>query len=231
MEIKTPAIFLSFDDSWIDIWHESLPFFEEYDIKATFYLSFGVNEGKVNTPYSMTDIRWERLKEIHDSGHTIGFHTVGHERVDTTIRKIGGAQYCQKEIYPGLETMGKHGIIPRHFAYPYGRWSEESNKCLLAVFDTLRGSVIPQEADLMRLYDTRDLSNLRIFTALDILYDFFPEYLNRLTKEKKIGFFHAHRTAPWIQGKLRAIFKMGQAHGINFYPMSMLDRSSIIHEK
>ena len=221
MVIETPSIFLSFDDFWIDEWHDTLPLFVKYGVLATFYLAF--SQG--NNVYDMTPERWKKLKEIEDAGHAIGYHGWNHLSADVVIRNKGCQGYLESEVYPGLERMAKHGFYPKHFCYPYGHCNEESHACLLEHFDTLRGYEI-KDGEKVK-YAPEEVKSHRVLDAFDIR-DNQGEWQAIMTSainEKKVGFFFAHNpSAGGTFGKVRELVVMGKRHGVKFYPMSVLDR-------
>ena len=65
--ISAPIIYLTFDDGPNEYTDRILNILEEYDIKATFFVT-----GTHSSYYS-------KIKKIHDFGHTIGLHCFSHE--------------------------------------------------------------------------------------------------------------------------------------------------------
>ena len=134
-----PSILLSFDDSWVDAWHEWMPYFEEHGVKATFYIS---------NMEELTDTHWGKLKHMHFLGHTIGHHGFRHLRpgavgqnhpkcpAESAMENFG--DFIEQEIRPGFEAMAQHDIPCSHYSYPYGNRHEESDTYLLQQFKTLR---------------------------------------------------------------------------------------------
>jgi len=128
--IKTPAIFLSFDDRHIEEWFNALSLFEKYEAKITFYLT--------HIPL-ITEKEWKMVGDFKEAGHTIGFHGTNHLDARKFITKMGCQKYIFKEISPGIEILRKKGFDDiQNFAYPYGRDGLEAEKCLSKHFNTLR---------------------------------------------------------------------------------------------
>ena len=130
MKIKTPAVFLSFDDCHIAEWHETLPLFERYDARVTFYVSY---------VRDIDDTGWRLLGELREAEHTVAFHGLNHMRAGEIVEKESCEAYLARDIHTGLKIMEEHGFDNiRHFSYPYGNRTEESDRCLWKIFDTLR---------------------------------------------------------------------------------------------
>lgn len=129
--IKLPAVFLTFDDNFLSLWASVLPRLQDADIEATFYLS---NIGG----FSLND--WNNLGRIIRAGHTIGYHGFNHLRVTDGIRDMGWIKYQHDEIFQGLELIKKNMGIKaiRHYSYPWGTGTIETDRSFLTIFDTLR---------------------------------------------------------------------------------------------
>lgn len=143
--MKLPAVFLSFDDNWTDSW--KIIFHPE--IRVTFFPT---------DLETLTIGQWKMLRDLGASGHEIGFHGLRHERAGVVFSNKLGVSYIADTIR-GMKILVDHGIArPRHFAYPWGNRTPESDAALLKIFDTLRiGGV--------RIYSGKDLARKRIFAA------------------------------------------------------------------
>lgn len=123
--------FLSFDDNYRS-WLRMLPIFEQYKVRATFY----VNSWPFRDRVSATEVRGylkkmrltsaaaeqettlstAELKEIADAGHTIGAHTHTHPILTTLSQEA-----AQEEIRTSKEELASLLSRPtEHFAYPFG---------------------------------------------------------------------------------------------------------------
>ena len=123
--------FLSFDDNYRS-WLRTLPIFERYQVRATFY----VNSWPFRDRVSATEVRryletlgltgvvleqettlsTAELREIATAGHTIGAHTHTHP-VLTTLPQAAAREeirICKEELASVL------GRPTEHFAYPFG---------------------------------------------------------------------------------------------------------------
>jgi peptidoglycan/xylan/chitin deacetylase (PgdA/CDA1 family) len=123
--------FLSFDDNYRS-WLRTLPIFEKYRARATFY----VNSWPFRDRVGATDVRrylknlgltnvlseqettlsTAELREIAAAGHTIGAHTHTHPVLTTLTQEAAREEIriCKEELASLL------GRPPEHFAYPFG---------------------------------------------------------------------------------------------------------------
>ncbi len=125
------AVVLTFDDVFIEPWHEHRWLFDEHDARATFLL--GRLEG-------VTSERFELLRELQDDGHEMGCHTLNHVDAIDYVHESSVEAYVDEQILPALEIMDREGLAHRSFSYPYGHYTRETNRALLEHFDILRGS-------------------------------------------------------------------------------------------
>lgn len=137
-----PAIFLGFDDHFIHQWYGVRDLLVEYGAKVTFYLA------KMD---EYTDQEWTMLNALREDGHTIGHHGLRHRRAGEVSMSPNDERrkdpevitdwsiWLEKEIHKGSCILHRHGIpIPKHYSYPNGNRSPESDEVLLRVFKTLR---------------------------------------------------------------------------------------------
>jgi peptidoglycan/xylan/chitin deacetylase (PgdA/CDA1 family) len=123
--------FLSLDDNYRS-WLRTLPVFERYQVRATFY----VNSWPFRDRVSETDVRrylknlgltnvaleqettlsTAELREISAAGHTIGAHTHTHPVLTTLPQGAAREEIriCKEELASLL------GRPTEHFAYPFG---------------------------------------------------------------------------------------------------------------
>lgn len=145
--MKFPAVFLSFDDIYIDEWHEK---FIDSPIKATF------NPTHLET---ITPEGWAKLRALQAAGHAIGCHGLRHLRPGAGIGTTDGYGFLSSEIYPALDLYEKNGLRrPTHYVCPNGNHTDDSDRVLLNVFKTVRigGS---------QVYSERDLQTVRVLKA------------------------------------------------------------------
>ncbi len=115
------GILLGFDDYYEENWEQHFDLFEEYDVKATFFVNLG----------APTDF----CRKAIERGHEIGFHTMEH--VDLT--QASEAELLEQAIVP-IEEFKEAGIELTSFAYPYGAYTEETNQKLLKHYNIVRGA-------------------------------------------------------------------------------------------
>lgn len=115
-EMKQPekAVFLSFDDGYLDNYTNAFPIIRQEGVKATFFLVSG-SIGKDNR------MTVAQLKEMAAYGMCFGSHTVNHEELD----KLSPEQ-IQKEMNDSKYTLEHdYGITVESIAYPCGYESDD----------------------------------------------------------------------------------------------------------
>jgi len=115
---KKMALSLTFDDSRLSQIDKGIPLLDQYDVKATFYVS----------PNSMLK-RVEGWKKAVKNGHDIGNHTLNHpctgnysySKTRNNALENMTIEMMKKEI-DSANTLIKEtlGIVPVSFAYPCG---------------------------------------------------------------------------------------------------------------
>jgi len=218
IEIEAPAIFLSFDDFYVHEWYDCLSFFDDHNIKVTFYLTPRTEWGEAEV---------KRIQEIEGRGHTIGFHTTGHFQAVSYVEAYGCEQYLKEEIHAGLDTIKSWGIQVRHFAYPYGSCSDTTHKCLDGVFDTLRGT-FPQQGNQNGIeyitensYCTESVGNTKVLTSFSVDLLSNLNLIEKAAKYKRIVFCYSHSPNHEM---LKELVRIARKYQCNFYPMSVLNR-------
>lgn len=114
------VILLAFDDYYEENWEQYFDYFDENDVKVTFFVNSA-------TPT-------EFCMEAVERGHEIGFHTMQHVDLTTASEE----EVREQAIVP-IEDFRKAGIEMTTFAYPYGEYTEELNRELLQYYKVLRG--------------------------------------------------------------------------------------------
>ncbi len=122
---------LSFDDTYIENWHKSMDIFDQYDAKATFFVT------RYTMKVSGTRLQ-DLLMEIQNRGHEIGFHTTYHHNGPDFVAENGMSEYLRVEIDLGLNRMLEDGFDTTSIAFPYGSTSDEINENLRGRFNKLR---------------------------------------------------------------------------------------------
>jgi peptidoglycan/xylan/chitin deacetylase (PgdA/CDA1 family) len=228
IDLAVPAIFLSFDDHWEMEWLQYLPILAAFGIKATFYSCLRrlwilplIETAEIFAEMVKPEY-WQALHAIADAGHTIGYHTINHANMDVLARQQGVEEAMRSEIYRGLKYFADAGLQPKHFCYPYGRSNSLIDAELLRHFVTLRTIVQPDQLWKMRYYTPDDIKQTRIFIAYDLKYKGCFDAVDKVIKDKRIGFFFAHRPSDYT-AELNEFFRVAKEGGATFYPMSALE--------
>jgi hypothetical protein len=126
------SLVLTFDDAHIASWHGAMPVFGSHPV--TFF---------VTSTESLSEERWQLLKELSDGGHEIGAHARRHLSIG---EHCGGSscsadriqEYIDGNIVPHLQDFADHGLYPTSFAHPGGNDVKQAEGVLLQYFDRLR---------------------------------------------------------------------------------------------
>ena len=119
---KKKRVLVSFDDGWLSNYSKIFEFMRENNIKYNIFLTVG--KIGVDNDY----LTWEMVRKMHSSG-LVGFgaHTYSHpdmsdiDNINWEIEVEKANDVFQSEL----------GYSPVDFCYPFGYYSEESNKKLL----------------------------------------------------------------------------------------------------
>ena len=135
-------IYLSVDDNHITEWYNLNLYLMDNNVALTFFLSHINN-------YSIKD--WYKVKRLSII-HTIGNHGVNHLRAgvcDLSLEKrkelkkpvhtLLWDEFIKSEIIEGNKSIAeKTGYTPKHYSYPMGNRTENSDIELLKYFKTLK---------------------------------------------------------------------------------------------
>jgi hypothetical protein len=149
--MEKPGIALTFDDCSVDNWYKYLPLLDSFGVKATFYVS---------SYHTLTQQQKEKLKQIQQHGHEIGYHTTFHNNLSEYLCKHGLKELLDIEIYQDLKKMNRDGFYPTTFAYPYGVHDGYLDGQLLKIFKSLR--MLNGSKDLAKSV-TRTTSNTMLY--------------------------------------------------------------------
>ena len=119
---KDKYVLITFDDGWVSNYSQIFEFMKEKNIKYNIFLEVGAIS---NNPEYLT---WDQVREMHNSG-LVGFgaHTYSH----VSMKDIEEVD-IQKEVEEVNDIIFKEiGFYPMDFCYPYGQFTEQSNKFLL----------------------------------------------------------------------------------------------------
>lgn len=121
-------LLLTFDDRNLESWCIAEPVFAEYGAHATFFPCGNLSEDDM-----------AMIKRLVDAGHSVGSHTVSHNKVPSQIGNfLRNWLFIFREIRPHEKAFARHGLQIRYFAYPYNAHTDESDELLGNRFALLR---------------------------------------------------------------------------------------------
>lgn len=113
-------VVITFDDGVIDQYTNALPILKKYGYTATFFIKLN------NVGPDKGGMTWEQIKDLVNSGMTIGSHSVNHDNMANMNEK--NLQYELIESKKALEE--NLGIKINHFCYPGGAYSNQTIEAL-----------------------------------------------------------------------------------------------------
>jgi peptidoglycan/xylan/chitin deacetylase (PgdA/CDA1 family) len=122
---KTVAI--TFDDGYDDNYFVAYPYLRRYDLPATIFVATDFNQKTTladgRTVFAKM-LSWNEIKEMSQNGITIGAHTLTHrDLMNMDLEEI------RKEIFRSKEEIERQiGKRVDYFAYPFGRYNDETLK-------------------------------------------------------------------------------------------------------
>ncbi|MCU0421592.1 MAG: polysaccharide deacetylase family protein [Bacteroidia bacterium] len=145
-QILGPGIFLSTDlpaHTWFDLREYLL----SRNAKITFYTQ----------SYQFLDSASKaKIKIMMQDGHEMAHHTSHHIHADEYMRSHSISDYMHNEIYNMDSALEADGIFTENFAYPYGDFTQETDRALLQRFKSIRKIISPYAnkklADVDQIY-------------------------------------------------------------------------------
>ena len=123
------TVLITFDDGWVSNYSEIFDFMKDLNIKYNIFLEVGKIGADPNY------LTWDMVREMYSSG-IVGFgaHTFSHpDMSDLSIIDT------EKEfLLANKKITDETGIIPKDFCYPFGKYSEQTNKYILDNTDYTR---------------------------------------------------------------------------------------------
>jgi peptidoglycan/xylan/chitin deacetylase (PgdA/CDA1 family) len=126
---KSAGLLLSFDDNFTETWEKYFDLLDRYGARVTFFIT-----GEYD-PFCAS---------AEERGHEIGYHTRRH----LNLLKVS-LQVFFEETIDAAESLRRHGLRLRSFAYPYGYSEPWMDEALGKYFSALRGF-----GTAMRIYNT-----------------------------------------------------------------------------
>lgn len=140
------TVVLTFDDGYRSLYEIAYPLMAERGMSFTLYLTTEpVETGRPLRDHSGSDaLTWEMIREMADSGYlTVGAHTHTHP----DIRLIDRSTLCYELEQSDSLIEQRLGIVPHHFAYPWGYWSPETDAVIRGRYRSAAlGSRMPWQA-------------------------------------------------------------------------------------
>ena len=120
---RKPFVCITFDDGYLDNYINAAPILLRHGIPAAFFVSTGMIETNNQFPhdlcrgnYLIPMMNWHHLNKMHESGFTIGSHTVKH--IDCAVES---EENVWTELIKSREDLQRKLVLEKIiFAYPYG---------------------------------------------------------------------------------------------------------------
>jgi len=138
--IDRSYIAFSFDDGFKNNMNAA-KILEKYNATACFFLNpdtIGLNDIKRNKEYCAKTLHlppvefidWNDVSELLKKGHEIGSHTIGHiNMANTDIHEV------EDNLCQSYEILTQKCGYVKHFAFPYGRFSDFNKRAYDLVFN------------------------------------------------------------------------------------------------
>lgn len=116
-ELPENPVVLTFDDGYIDAYTEVFPVLQAHNMSGTFFIITEFADD--NLPGYLN---WAQIAEMAEAGMSMEAHTKSH----TTLNERD-FDFMVFQVMGSLESLAVHsGQIPRMFAYPVGRYDENT---------------------------------------------------------------------------------------------------------
>ena len=122
------GVLITFDDGFVDLYEFAFPVLIEENIPAVVFVVSGYagrkNEWEVTLGKSFTHLSWNKIKEMHKYGITIGSHSHLHPDYSRSPFDL-----VRHDMEISLKTISdKIGEKVRYLSYPFGRIRKEEWK-------------------------------------------------------------------------------------------------------
>lgn len=187
---KKGGVSFTFDDQNIEEWVNYADLFDEYEIKATFFIT---------RPHLLDAKQIEGLKYLSSKGHEIACHGMNHISANGFVDSTD--KYLNVEILPALGILDSLGFDIQSFAYPFGHAPKEMNDALLAQFSYLRGATWNMADTTLYFYNEifANAENFQVINSMGIDFNYkislesIKKGLIRAAKNNEVLIFHAHK--------------------------------------
>lgn len=135
-------VVLTFDDGYRDVYTTAFPMLVDHGMPFVLYISTSLVGSPDEVEGEDTPLDWPDIAAMNDSGLlTVGAHTHSHP----DLRSLGADEIAAELEKSDSIIFDRLGVQARHFAYPYGFWSESADGVVRERYDTavLGGSPNP----------------------------------------------------------------------------------------
>jgi len=189
---KKAAVIFTFDDTNIESWYNNRDLFEQYNIKATFFLSH---------PEWMSSTMLNQLHELLQAGHEVACHTINHLNALDYLESHTLEEYINTEIIRAKDTMVTLGFAPKTFAMPYGLSNNTIDQEILKHFSRIRSATqnynnttLDQIDEIFYKWDGNLVPNAM---GIDVFYNIsianLTNGLERAKNNQEVIIFYAHK--------------------------------------
>lgn len=119
------SLLLTFDDGYADNAHVALPLLQAYDMRATLFIITGYigqsNRWNTRACYDVQHMTWDEVRHWHERGGDLG----GHSHLHHCMTRLNAEELQETVLLNKRLLEQETGIVPRAFAYPYGRFNQD----------------------------------------------------------------------------------------------------------
>jgi peptidoglycan/xylan/chitin deacetylase (PgdA/CDA1 family) len=126
---------ITFDDGYEDMYRNGFPILRDLGLPFVLYLT----SNPIQTRVPLRDdgmsapVTWDQVGEMMGSGLvTLGAHTHTHP----DFRHLTASQIEEEVGMSNSLIVERLGVVPRHFTYTWGYWSEQADPIVRAAYDT-----------------------------------------------------------------------------------------------
>lgn len=118
------SLLLTFDDGYADNAHVALPLLQAYNMRATLFIITGYigqsNRWNTRACYDAQHMTWDEVRHWHKRGGDLG----GHSHLHHCMTRLRSDELQETVLLNKRLLEQETGIVPRAFAYPYGRFNQ-----------------------------------------------------------------------------------------------------------